>query len=164
MPSNDMRPRQKTLVGMFNHVLTTYAEGFMSAFTRVHARSYGKPLGRLFDLYFPAPVFALTVRGRRTGAPRTVMLILTRDGDDLVVAGSNGGNPKLPAWYLNLREAGEAIATIDNRQIAVRFREVSESERERYWGLLTKNYRHFDTYDAMTSRKIPLGVLEPLNA
>lgn len=156
------RSRHKTLVGMFNHILTTYAQSFMHAFTRFHARAYGKPLGRLLDLYFPAPVFALTVRGRKSGQPRTVMLILTLDGDNIVVAGSNGGNPQLPAWYLNLRDAGEAVATIDRRQMPVQFREVPDHDRERCWDLLNKNYRHFDTYKAMTSRKIPIGILEPV--
>lgn len=155
------RSRHKTLTGVFNHILTTYAEGFMRAFTKFHARAYGKPLGRLLDLYFPAPVFALTVQGRKSGQPRTVMLILTRYGENIVVAGSNGGNPRVPAWYLNLRDAGEAVATINRLQTPVRFREVPDHERERYWDLLNKNYRHFDTYKAMTSRKIPIGILEP---
>ncbi|MDM2420327.1 nitroreductase/quinone reductase family protein [Mycobacteroides abscessus] len=158
------KTRRKTLVGVFNHILTTYAQGFMSAFTNLHARTHGTPLGRVLDLYFPAPVFALTVRGRKSGEPRTVMLILTWDGGHIVVAGSNGGSPKLPAWYLNLRNAGRAVATINKKQVPVRFREVPDHDRDRYWEILSKNYRHFDTYKAMTSRKIPIGILEPMTS
>jgi hypothetical protein len=55
---------------------------------RVLQRSRGRytvlgPLG--------APVFLLTTTGRRSGQPRTTPLLCARDGDDLIVVGSNFG-------------------------------------------------------------------------
>ena len=44
----------------------------------------------------------LTTRGRRTGLERTQPLLYVRDGDDFVVVGSNGGDDRPPAWWLNL--------------------------------------------------------------
>ena len=120
----------------------------------------GTPIGRLLDLYFRAPTFALTVVGRKTGQPRTVMLILTRRGGDIVVGGSNGGNPKQPAWYLNLRAAREATVTVGKQTWPVHFREVEGAERDECWKLLNKTYRHFDTYQQLTDRRIPVAVLE----
>lgn len=35
-----------------------------------------------------------------------------RDGEDLVVVPANGGAPREPDWWLNLRAAGEAVAAI----------------------------------------------------
>ena len=47
----------------------------------------------------------LTVAGRKTGKERTMPLLYGRDGDSYVVIASKGGDPKHPAWYLNLRAA-----------------------------------------------------------
>jgi deazaflavin-dependent oxidoreductase (nitroreductase family) len=50
----------------------------------------------------------LTTRGRRSGKLRRTALIYGRDGDAYLVVASQGGDPKHPAWYLNLlAEPGE---------------------------------------------------------
>jgi deazaflavin-dependent oxidoreductase (nitroreductase family) len=49
------------------------------------------------------PVLLLTTTGARTGAKRTQPLLYLREGDDLVVIGSNWGQAHNPAWYYNLR-------------------------------------------------------------
>ena len=49
------------------------------------------------------PVLLLTPTGARTGAKRTQPLLYLREGDDLVVIGSNWGQAHNPAWYYNLR-------------------------------------------------------------
>lgn len=149
-----------TLIGRLNNAFSQHLDKQARAFSRFHARVNGTPVGKVLDLYFRAPTFALTVTGRKTGQPRTVMLILTRRGDDIVVGGSNGGNAKLPAWYLNLRAAGEATVKVDGDEWRVRFREVDGTERDECWALLNKTYRHFDTYQQLTDRTIPVAVLE----
>lgn len=54
---------------------------------------------------FGKSVFLLETVGRKSGEPRPVMLMLARRGDDLIVVGSNGGNPVTPNWYKNLLAA-----------------------------------------------------------
>ncbi|MBJ8345008.1 nitroreductase/quinone reductase family protein [Antrihabitans sp. YC2-6] len=152
--------RSKTVLGTMNHYASSVFAPGARAFSRFHARMNGNVVGKVLDLYFRAPTFALTVRGRKSGQPRTVMLILTRRGDDILVGGSNGGNPKLPAWYLNLRDAGVATVQVAGEEWAVTFREVEGTERDECWTLLNSTYRHFDTYQQLTDRKIPVAVLE----
>ncbi len=106
------------------------------------------------------PVFVLDVVGRTSGEPRPVMLMLVRRGDDLLVCGSNGGNPQAPNWYKNLSSAGEAHVEVGADRWAVDFRELEEGdEREECWKLLTAGYPDFASYQELTSRRLPVGVL-----
>ena len=59
--------------------------------------------GRLFGNFGGWPVVLLTTTGRKSGEPRTAPVIFMRDGEGLVVIGSNAGNSRPPAWSLNLK-------------------------------------------------------------
>lgn len=126
---------------------------------RMHARLYKRFGGRRFAKWLRKPAFLLTVRGRKSGEPRDVMLILVRDGDDLLVCGSNAGNPATPNWYRNLQAAGEATVTVAGETWAVRARELDGDERERAWELLCAAYPDFPTYQRQTERVLPVSVL-----
>jgi deazaflavin-dependent oxidoreductase (nitroreductase family) len=148
------------VLGRMNHVASTRLDPIARAFARAHARRHMAGKGRLLARYFGSPLFALTVPGRRTGEPRTVMLICTRRGDDIVVGGSNGGNPKAPAWYLNLCAAEEAEVDVDGERWAVTARHAEGAERDECWDLLVRTYPDFATYQRLTDRQIPVVVLE----
>lgn len=148
------------LLGRMNHFASTRLDPLARASARAHARRHMVGKGRLLARYFGSPLFALTVPGRRTGEPRTVMLICTRRGDDIVVGGSNGGNPKAPAWYLNLGAAGRAEVDVDGERWEVTAREVEGAEREECWDLLVRTYPDFEAYQRLTDRRIPVSVLE----
>ena len=143
-----------TRQGRMNHVFSTRFDRVARAFGRLHAR-VGWPRSM-----FGAPVFRLTVRGRKSGEPRSVMLILVRKGDDeLVVCGSNGGNPRPPAWWRNLVAAGEAEAQVHDEIWHVRARVVEGAEREACWRLMCETYPDFATYQELTDRRLPVAVL-----
>lgn len=149
-----------SLLGRLNHLASTRLDPVARAAARFHARRHAAGKGRLLGRYFGAPVFSLTVAGRRSGEPRTVMLILTRRGDDIVVGGSNGGNPKPPNWYLNLCAAGRAEVQVGKERWEVTARHAEGAEREECWHLLVRTYPDFATYQALTDRRIPVVVLE----
>ena len=128
---------------------------------RVHARLYRRFGGRRFTRWLGRPAFLLTVRGRKTGESRSVMLMLVRRGDDLLVCGSNGGNRATPNWYRNLAAAREATVQVGPDEWAVTAREVDEgAERDECWALLCAGYPDFATYQAHTDRLLPVMVLE----
>lgn len=76
---------------------------------RVGAWLLRRTKGRIVRLW-RRRALVLTVRGRRSGRPRTVVLQYFPDGADLVVVAADSGLPAHPAWYLSLRAAGEAWA------------------------------------------------------
>jgi deazaflavin-dependent oxidoreductase (nitroreductase family) len=126
---------------------------------RQHAKLYRRFGGRRFATWLRQPAFLLTVRGRTTGEPRSVMLMLVRRGDDLVVCGSNGGNRETPNWYRNLKAAGGGSVTVAGDTWDVEAREVQGAERDECWELLCTGYEHFRTYQALSDRPFPVAVL-----
>ncbi len=107
------------------------------------------------------PVFLLDVVGRTSGESRPVMLMLIRRDDDVLVCGSNGGNPNAPNWYKNLMAAGGGHVEIGADRWAVSARQLHEGpERDECWKLLTAGYPDFASYQELTDRKLPVVVLE----
>jgi len=135
--------------------------GFLArASGRLHSRMYARFGGTRFTQWMGRPVFRLTVRGRSSGEPRSVMLMLVRDGDDLLVCGSNGGAPTPPNWWRNLVAAGEATVQVGRKSWPVTARVVTDpQERERRWARLVEAYPDFPTYQALSPRQLPIAVL-----
>ena len=147
--------------GRFNHLASTRLDPLARGFSRFHVRMNGTRIGRLLDRYFGgAPVFQLTVRGRVSGEPRSVMLMLTQRGDDIVVVGSNAGNPIEPNWFQNLRAAGAARVRVGDESWDVAFRVLGGDELRECWELALTNYPSFRTYQEHTGRILPVAVLE----
>jgi deazaflavin-dependent oxidoreductase (nitroreductase family) len=107
------------------------------------------------------PVLLLTTVGRHSAQPRTVVVGFARDGDDLVVLGSNSGLPQAPSWALNLRAHPEAQIEIARQRWPVRGEWMDGPERERLWQLVVGRYPVFRSYQRKTTRPIPVIRLRP---
>lgn len=117
--------------------------------------------GRKGNRLMGKPVFLLDVVGRSSGEPRPVMLMLARRGDDLIVVGSNAGNPTTPNWYRNLIAAGGGAVQVGADRWDVTARELDDGpERDECWSIATDAYPDFDSYQELTDRRIPIAVLE----
>ncbi len=117
--------------------------------------------GRVGGRIGHAPVLLLTTTGRRTGQSRTAPVLYLRDGDRLVVIGSNAGNVRAPAWSFNLTANPEAEVEIGHRRQSVRARIADGEERADLWQRMNEQYGGFEDYRARTSRDIRVFVLEP---
>jgi deazaflavin-dependent oxidoreductase (nitroreductase family) len=107
------------------------------------------------------PVLLLITTGRRSGKSRTNPLLYIRDGDAIVVVGSNGGSDDVPSWWLNLRSDPDAEVEIDRARIPVTARKASPGERARLWPEFTSRYPGYAKYATKTAREIPVVLLEP---
>jgi deazaflavin-dependent oxidoreductase (nitroreductase family) len=76
-----------------------------------------------------APTLLLTTTGAKSGLSRVSPLLYVRDGDQVLVIGSNFGQAHHPAWTANLRANPDATVSIGGRQIPVRARELHDDER-----------------------------------
>jgi deazaflavin-dependent oxidoreductase (nitroreductase family) len=117
--------------------------------------------GRIGGRVGRAPVLLLTTTGRKSGASRTAPVLYMRDGERLVVIGSNAGNVKPPAWALNLRANGEAFVEVGADKRSVRARVAEGEERADLWRRMNEQYGGFEDYRVRTSRDIAVFVLEP---
>lgn len=150
-----------SLSGRAANFMSRYLPGLGRMGTRRQVEQFRSSKGRKGSEFLGKPVFLLDVVGRSSGEPRPVMLMLIRRGDDLVVTGSNGGNPEAPNWYKNLMAAGEAHVEVGAERWAVTARRLDEGdERDECWDLLVAGYPDFATYQELTDRRLPVAVLE----
>lgn len=110
----------------------------------------------------PVPTLLLDHVGRRSGTRFTTPLLYLRDGEDLVVVASQGGLPKDPQWFRNLRANPDTRVHLKGRRdVPVRARVAGAEERAALWPRLVELYADFDRYAAWTEREIPVVVLSP---
>jgi deazaflavin-dependent oxidoreductase (nitroreductase family) len=117
--------------------------------------------GRIGGRIGRAPVLLLTTTGRKSGVSRTAPVLYMRDGERLVVIGSNAGNVKAPAWALNLRATPDAVVEVGADKSSVRARVADGEERAELWRRMNEQYGGFEDYKARTTRDIAVFVLEP---
>jgi deazaflavin-dependent oxidoreductase (nitroreductase family) len=117
--------------------------------------------GRLTSAGF-GRVGLLRVRGAKSGALRETPLLYTRDGDNVLLVASRGGDVKHPAWYRNVVANPEVRFAIDGDERSYRARTAESPERERTWGLVCDRYSGYVVYQRRAGpRVIPVVVLEP---
>jgi deazaflavin-dependent oxidoreductase (nitroreductase family) len=107
------------------------------------------------------PVIIVTNRGRKTGAVRKTPLMRAVDGNAYILVASQGGAPKHPFWYHNLK-ADSNVEIRDGSQVfSMRVREVTDStERQRLWKIAVDAYPPYQDYQEKTNRVIPVFLAE----
>ncbi len=109
------------------------------------------------------PVIIVTNRGRKTGAVRKTPLMRVADGKNYILVASQGGAPKHPQWYFNLK-ADPNVEIRDKTEVhKMRVREVVDpAERERLWKIAVEAFPPYAEYQTKTSRIIPVFLAEPV--
>lgn len=109
------------------------------------------------------PVIIVTSRGVRSGKIRkTPLMRVERDGRYVLVA-SQGGAPKHPHWYWNLR-ADPHIEVQDGptkREMVAR--EVTGPEKRTWWDLAVAAFPPYAEYQERADREIPVFIAEPVD-
>ncbi|MEV4003406.1 nitroreductase family deazaflavin-dependent oxidoreductase [Actinomadura sp. NPDC049753] len=105
----------------------------------------------------------LTTRGRKSGELRRTALVYGRDGDRYVVAASNRGADRHPAWYLNLLADPNVTVQVGKDTFTARARRATAAERPRLWRLMVSAMPEYAAYQEQTSREIPVVLLEHLS-
>jgi deazaflavin-dependent oxidoreductase (nitroreductase family) len=135
--------------------------GALRAVGKLNVPIYRATGGRVFGNLDGTPVLLLTTTGRKSGQPRTAPVVYLRDGDRLVVIGSNAGNLRAPAWALNLEANPDAEVEVGRERRQVHARIATGEERAGLWRRINEQYSGFDDYAAQTARDIRVFVLEP---
>ena len=130
---------------------------------KAHSSLYRATDGRVGGRFLGGPVLLLNTTGRKSGQRRTTPLLYVMDGEDFVIIASNGGAPKHPAWYLNLKANPDATVEIEGRETRVRAEEASPEDKGRLWQKMVEMYSGYDGYQRKAEREIPLLVLHPLD-
>lgn len=110
------------------------------------------------------PVCLLTTTGRKSGQPRTTPLLFLDDGENVVLVASQGGLPKHPLWYLNLKADPHVTVQIKRNVRDMVARTATDDERPELWARLTSMYPDFDNYQMWTDRTIPVVICLPTSS
>ncbi|WP_042426272.1 nitroreductase family deazaflavin-dependent oxidoreductase [Streptacidiphilus anmyonensis] len=107
------------------------------------------------------PVILLTSVGAKSGKLRkTPLMRVEHDGRYAVVA-SQGGAPKHPVWYFNLKADPRVELQDGPVRQDMTAREVTGEEKAQWWQRAVAAYPDYADYQTKTTRQIPLFVLEP---
>lgn len=129
--------------------------------SRVHTFFYRISGGRFTHSLLGRGMLLLTTTGRKSGRAYTTPLQYFKDGDDIVIVGSNAGNEKHADWWLNLLADPEAEVQVRRNSRRMRAEEVLDEERERLWPLLVEWYPSYARYQQRTHRRVPVVRLRP---
>jgi deazaflavin-dependent oxidoreductase (nitroreductase family) len=108
------------------------------------------------------PLVTLTAVGAKSGQPRSLPLLATPDGDNIILIASNWGGKKHPSWYYNVKANPEVQIGRHGQTLRYMAQEVTGTERERCWQQAVAIYPGYELYKSRTNgREIPIFLLTP---
>lgn len=110
------------------------------------------------------PSLLLTVKGRKSGIPRSTPLLCVPWEGGFLIAGSSFGAPKPPLWAGNLRAADTVQVAHRRQQHTCTWRELSGPELDRAWQHMLRTWPNYAKYTEWTDRVIPVFLLTPIPA
>jgi deazaflavin-dependent oxidoreductase (nitroreductase family) len=131
---------------------------------RTHIRGYVDSGGTKGHQWRGTHTLLLTTRGRKTGKLRRTALIYGRDGDRYLLVASQGGAKKHPSWYLNLVANPEVRIQVGPDVLDAKARTAAPDEKLKLWPTMSKIWPDYDTYQAKTTRDIPVVIVEATTA
>ncbi|MFB7734005.1 nitroreductase family deazaflavin-dependent oxidoreductase [Streptomyces sp. NPDC056112] len=107
------------------------------------------------------PVILLTTVGARSGRIRKTPLMRVEHEGRYAVVASQGGAPKHPFWYFNLKADPRVELQDGPAKQDMTAREVTGTEKTRWWERAVAAFPPYAEYQEKTLREIPVFVLEP---
>ena len=118
--------------------------------------------GKVGGMFENATLLILHSKGAKSGAERLNPLLYNEaDGGSAAIFASAAGADKHPAWYHNL--VAEPNVTIEigaETGVSVKARVTAGDERNRIWTKVKQGFAGMGEYEKMTSREIPVVVLD----
>ena len=116
--------------------------------------------GRFGKFLNNRPCLILHTKGAKTQLERKNVLVFLREGNEICLIASKGGNKNNPGWYHNLKKLEKCKIQIGRDTYEANSREVYEEERKEWWEKMDfMNRGGYSSYQELTNRKIPVLVL-----
>ena len=103
----------------------------------------------------------LETTGRKSGQPRVSPLLYARDGESVIVAGSNFGQARHPAWSGNLIAQPDAKVTAGGVEVPVRAELLEGEEAAAAYQKMIVSASVYAVYKTRTDRDIRVFRLTP---
>jgi deazaflavin-dependent oxidoreductase (nitroreductase family) len=102
--------------------------------------------GQLMAKLYGFPMLLLHTVGAKSGEPRRSPLLYVRDGDDVLVLGTNFGQAKHPGWTANLHHDPHASIEIGPFLLDARASEITGDQWDRYFPDFVAVYPGYANY------------------
>lgn len=121
-------------------VMASLVQKAWGTYARLHHTVYQRTSGWIGHRMMLLSSLLLHTVGAKTGKARTTSLTYARDGGDYLVVASNGGEPRSPGWYHNLKVNPDIEINLGRKRFAVTAQPVlpRDPDRERLWKVVTK--------------------------
>jgi deazaflavin-dependent oxidoreductase (nitroreductase family) len=129
--------------------------------TALNVAVYRLTGGRLMNTMQGSPICLVTMTGAKSGKIKTIALMYTPHGDNVLLVASLGGSSKNPVWYHNFKKNPDIEIQVGSRKRKMRAREAGAEEHAKLWPVCVESYPPFAEYQTRTTRKIPIFVCEP---
>jgi len=126
-----------------------------SFFIRVTRGKVGAQLGT-------QTILLLHSVGRKSGQLRVTPIAYFHYEGRYLIVESNWGRDQHADWYYNLKSQPQTSIEVDGQTIQVQVGFAEGDEYVRLWEYVTKKHPPYLDYQKMTSRKIPIVVLTPI--
>ena len=147
-----------------NEVDGAFVKPDLTLLGKEHVKKYQETDGEIGHIWNGVTTLLLTTLGNKSGQWRTTPLIYACKGNEYLVIASKGGAPSHPAWYLNLQACPEAQIQVKDKKLKVKARTATESERDSRCKIMSDQWPNYEQYAQRTTRKIPVVILEPIEA
>ena len=117
--------------------------------------------GRVGGMWEETPLLLLHHTGAMSGVNRVNPVAYLPDDGRYFIWAANGGAPKHPAWYHNLKEHPVTRIEVSDETIDVVAEEATGDERGRLFARAAQRYPQLADIARKTERTIPLMVLTP---
>ncbi|MFN8019426.1 MAG: nitroreductase family deazaflavin-dependent oxidoreductase [Acidimicrobiales bacterium] len=118
--------------------------------------------GKVGGPFEGAPMLILHTTGAKSGAEReTPLMYQALDGGSIAIFASMAGAPTNPAWYHNIVANPAVTVELGTETKAFTARVATPEEREPIWTKQKADYANFAEYETLTTRTIPVVILDP---
>ena len=119
----------------------------------------GREANTLRDTGLPVAIF--TTRGNKSGKIRKTPLMRVEHNGAYAMVASQGGAPKHPSWYHNLKAYPDQLMVQDGPEpFDAVARELEGEERQEWWDRAVAAYPPYAEYQQRTERLIPVLLAE----
>jgi deazaflavin-dependent oxidoreductase (nitroreductase family) len=133
-------------------------------YVRDQVETYERTEGAEGNTMMGKPVVILTTQGAKSGRIRKTPLMRVEHGGKYAVVASRGGAPEHPLWYHNVSANPQVELQDGPVKREYRAHEATGEEKALWWERAVEAWPDYAEYQKKTDRKIPLFVLEPVEA
>jgi deazaflavin-dependent oxidoreductase (nitroreductase family) len=134
---------------------------FLKLFMAVNVFTIRISRGRMGSQLGTQTILLLHTTGRKSGRQFVTPIAYFQTDGFYFLVGSNWGKEQNAGWYYNLMAQPRTIIEVKGKKIPVEASKVEGPEYDRLWKYAIEHHPPYLHYREMTSRHIPIVVLQP---